>query len=137
MSSSRGSSPSALVQNYFDSVAGYWQDVYRNTGLRAYIYQRRAAFTLNWIRELNLAPGERCLDVGCGAGILSATLASWDYRVDAIDRGAEHARTSPVRSRAPRSRRSCFDRFGRCTSAAVSGEQLWPGRRSRRAAMGG
>jgi ubiquinone/menaquinone biosynthesis C-methylase UbiE len=66
-------------------VAGYWQDVYRNTGLRAHIYQRRAAFTLNWIRELNLAPGERCLDVGCGAGILSATLASWDCRVDAID----------------------------------------------------
>ncbi len=85
MSSSHGSSPSALVQNYFDSVAGYWQDVYRNTGLRAYIYQRRAAFTLNWIRELNLAPGERCLDVGCGAGILSSTLASWDYQVDAID----------------------------------------------------
>jgi ubiquinone/menaquinone biosynthesis C-methylase UbiE len=85
MSSSRVPSPSTQVQSYFDSVAGYWQDVYRNTGLLAYIYQRRAAFTLNWIKELNLAPGERCLDVGCGAGILSATLASWGCRVDAVD----------------------------------------------------
>jgi ubiquinone/menaquinone biosynthesis C-methylase UbiE len=73
------------VDSYFQSAAGYWDEVYHSGRLRPLIYQRRRDVALAWIAELRLPPAARVLDIGCGAGALAAALAAAGYLVDAID----------------------------------------------------
>jgi 2-polyprenyl-3-methyl-5-hydroxy-6-metoxy-1,4-benzoquinol methylase len=75
-----------LVDDYFESAAGYWDQLYSEPGLLGRIYQRRREVTLEWIREQDLAPDARILDVGCGAGATAVPLAAHGYNVLAVDR---------------------------------------------------
>jgi ubiquinone/menaquinone biosynthesis C-methylase UbiE len=75
----------AEVDWYFQSSAAYWKEIYRSRRVRALSYQRRRDFVLHWIAALGLPQSARILDVGCGAGVVAAELASAGYTVDAID----------------------------------------------------
>jgi ubiquinone/menaquinone biosynthesis C-methylase UbiE len=73
------------VNAYFHSTAAYWKEIYEKRGLRPLTYQRRRDIALLWIADIGLPHSARILEVGCGAGVLTAALASAGYAVDAID----------------------------------------------------
>ena len=73
------------VDAYFATQVAAWAGVYHSAGLVPAIYQQRHAVSLQWIEELAIAPGERVLDVGCGAGLAAVTLAQRGFVVDAVD----------------------------------------------------
>jgi ubiquinone/menaquinone biosynthesis C-methylase UbiE len=73
------------VSDYFESTAVYWQTLYSDDGLSSTIYQDRHNTALTWIRDLNLVPSARILEVGCGAGLVTSALARSGYTVDALD----------------------------------------------------
>ncbi len=80
--------PSASQQNvtdYFESTAVYWKTVYSDDKLLPNIYRDRHDTALGWIRGLDLHPGARTLEVGCGAGLITVALARNGYTVDALD----------------------------------------------------
>src|SRR5215213_7860781 len=80
---------SAGAQNatnaFFDEHVIFWDDVYRSPDVFALIHQQRRQRALALIDGLELAPGSRVLEVGCGAGLLAVALASRGLQVDAID----------------------------------------------------
>lgn len=76
---------SPAKDNYFRSVASYWEKLYEDKHLTARIYQERKDATLAWIAELSLPTGARFLDLGCGAGYTAVALAQRGYSVDALD----------------------------------------------------
>jgi len=73
------------VTGYFESTADYWRRVYSDDTLLPTIYQDRHNTALGWIRELDLRPSARILEVGCGAGLITIALARSGYTVDAVD----------------------------------------------------
>jgi 2-polyprenyl-3-methyl-5-hydroxy-6-metoxy-1,4-benzoquinol methylase len=73
------------VIGYFQAQATYWRDVYASDDLQATIIRERHAAVLDWIHELPLASDSRVLEVGCGAGLLTTTLALRGFDVQAID----------------------------------------------------
>ncbi|MGZ6563141.1 MAG: methyltransferase domain-containing protein [Solirubrobacteraceae bacterium] len=83
------SSRQAAVDRYFDQGADYWLDIYRRDGLQALIYRQRMQAVLGWVDDLRLPAGARALDVGCGAGLVSAELARRGLEVTATDSSIE------------------------------------------------
>jgi 2-polyprenyl-3-methyl-5-hydroxy-6-metoxy-1,4-benzoquinol methylase len=75
----------AIVQEYFQSAAGYWKSVYREDDVSARIYQERLLAALEWINGLHLKPGAAVMDVGCGAGVATVALAERGLSVTAVD----------------------------------------------------
>ena len=73
------------VDGYFAMRVSAWTEIYSSAGLVPSIYQQRLAVSLRWIEELALAPRERVLDVGCGAGLAAVILAQRGLVVDAVD----------------------------------------------------
>jgi ubiquinone/menaquinone biosynthesis C-methylase UbiE len=73
------------VSNYFESTAAYWKTLYSDDRLLPTIYQDRHNTALRWIQDLNLGASARILEVGCGAGLITAALARNGYTVDALD----------------------------------------------------
>ncbi len=73
------------VHAYFQSQSSYWRDIYASGGVNAEIYRNRHARVLNWVKSLDLAPGSKVLEVGCGAGFMSIALAERGFQVYAID----------------------------------------------------
>lgn len=67
--------PQAAVDRFFDGWADYWSAVYTQRDLPGLIYRRRMQTVAAWTRELGLASGAAALDVGCGAGQMTAELA--------------------------------------------------------------
>src|SRR5689334_8924915 len=73
------------VSDYFESTAACWKALYSDDRLLPTIYQDRHNTALGWIQDLNLDPGARILEIGCGAGLLTSALARNGYSVDALD----------------------------------------------------
>src|SRR5262245_16095990 len=81
----QASSSQRIVTDYFESSAAYWKAVYSGDRLLPAIYQDRHNTALGWIQNLDLHPRARILEVGCGAGLLTVTLARRGHIVDALD----------------------------------------------------
>lgn len=73
------------VAAYFDSLASYWDDIYRRRDVFSVIHQLRLSNVLGWVDELRLSVDSRVLEVGCGAGMLTTALAQRGYSVMAMD----------------------------------------------------
>jgi ubiquinone/menaquinone biosynthesis C-methylase UbiE len=76
------------VNTHFDAAAGYWDEIYRDGDLQSVIYQRRQAAVLDFVAQATTTPDARVLEIGCGAGHLTAQLAARYGRVDAVDSSA-------------------------------------------------
>src|SRR5207248_4962785 len=73
------------VNAYFQSMSSYWKEVYSSGTVPGKIYGERQAAVLDWIESLDLKPGFRVLEIGCGAGFLAVTLTQRGLGVHAID----------------------------------------------------
>jgi len=74
------------VNAYFESTASYWKAIYdKDRRLRPTIYRQRQASVLSLVDGLAPRPGSRVLEVGCGAGLMTAALAERGCRVTAMD----------------------------------------------------
>lgn len=73
------------VNAYFQSMSLYWKEVYSSGSVPGKIYRERQAAALGWIESLDLKPGSRVLEIGCGAGFLAVALSQRGLRVQAID----------------------------------------------------
>jgi ubiquinone/menaquinone biosynthesis C-methylase UbiE len=63
--------------------------VYEDATLSGFLYRHRRALALAWVDTLGLRAGAPILEVGCGASLLSTTLASRGFAVTALDRVGE------------------------------------------------
>jgi len=73
------------VSEYFESTAAYWKTLYSDDRLLPTIYQDRHNTALAWIEGLKLDRSARILEVGCGAGLITSSLASDGFTVNALD----------------------------------------------------
>ena len=74
-----------LVDTHFSLLASYWSDVYTGDSVQSAIYRERRDVVLRWVDQLSLPIGSEILDIGCGAGLFSTSLAKRGFRVRAID----------------------------------------------------
>ena len=86
------------VDERFHSEAQQWSCVYDQPGLIADIYRLRRDRTLAAVQHFGF-PGARVLEVGCGAGLISVTLAMQGYQVVATDRLDEMVRLTGDRAK--------------------------------------
>jgi SAM-dependent methyltransferase len=73
------------INEYFDTNAPYWDGVYSGQDLQGRIYQRRQDAVLAYVDDAMLRPHSAALEIGCGAGHLTAKLAERGFLVDAVD----------------------------------------------------
>lgn len=73
------------VNAYFQLQYTYWKEIYASSGLYGEIYRNRHDAVLDWVDSLQLPPGARVLEIGCGAGLMSIALARRGFHVNAID----------------------------------------------------
>jgi ubiquinone/menaquinone biosynthesis C-methylase UbiE len=95
-----------LVDELFDTNATYWRDTYKEKGISGVIYQRRQATALSYIDGLALPKTAHVLEIGCGAGFLTAALVRRGFFVEGIDHAQtmvdlnlEHARQKGIVNR--------------------------------------
>jgi len=79
------SSQAQRVLEHFNAAAGGWEEIYGDSSVQGAVIKMRHALALKWIRELQLPADARVLEIGCGAGFLSSSLAELGYAVDALD----------------------------------------------------
>lgn len=75
----------ASVRRYFESEASFWRSIYARDDVYAVIYQHRQAAVLSEVDRLAWPTGARALDIGCGAGMTSVSLAQRGFLVEAMD----------------------------------------------------
>ena len=75
-----------LVDAHFEATAPYWAAVYEDEALSSRVYRHRRSLALAWIDNLELPAGAPILEVGCGASLMSTTLALRGFTVTAMDR---------------------------------------------------
>jgi 2-polyprenyl-3-methyl-5-hydroxy-6-metoxy-1,4-benzoquinol methylase len=80
-----GTAEQRRVDAYFTADSQFWKSLYKQTTLYGTIHQERLALALSWITELGLPQGSPTLEIGCGAGLLTAELTRRGYGVTAID----------------------------------------------------
>ena len=76
------------VNTHFDTTASYWDEVYRESDLQGAIYQQRQAAVLGYVDAALADRAQqigRALEIGCGAGHLTARLAERNLQVNAVD----------------------------------------------------
>jgi ubiquinone/menaquinone biosynthesis C-methylase UbiE len=74
-----------LANAYFELSASYWKEIYSDDRLLPTIYQDRHNTALRWVTKLGLHANARILEAGCGAGLITISMARNGYEVDAID----------------------------------------------------
>lgn len=74
-----------LVDARFRNEASVWNSIYKQHGVTAEIYRLRRDRALQMIEQL-ASRESFILEIGCGAGLLSVSLAQSGYRVEATDR---------------------------------------------------
>src|SRR5262245_17119855 len=77
--------PQQSVNDYFESSRVEWERIYFEKKLLPTIYQDRHNAALRWISGLGLRVDARILEIGCGAGLLSVSLARNGHTIDAMD----------------------------------------------------
>jgi ubiquinone/menaquinone biosynthesis C-methylase UbiE len=77
--------PQAAVDAFFGQDAPNWEAIYERRDVFSVIHQHRQQIALDWVRNLDLSPGTRVLEIGCGAGLLSVQLARRGYEVESVD----------------------------------------------------
>src|SRR5215472_14376941 len=70
---------------HFREESPLWGAIYEREGLSESIHQERLRLALAMVDWLRLPPDTRVLDVGCGAGMATVSLARRGVTVDAID----------------------------------------------------
>ncbi|HXB46569.1 MAG TPA: methyltransferase domain-containing protein [Streptosporangiaceae bacterium] len=75
-----------LVTKLFQDRARRWDEVYRREDLLSVIVRLRHERALACVDGLGLAPGLHALEVGAGAGVMTAALADRGLLVQAVDR---------------------------------------------------
>lgn len=60
------------------------------------VYRQRMQTATGWVRELGLAPGRAALDVGCGAGLMSAELVRSGFSVTGTDSSPRMLQTASM-----------------------------------------
>jgi len=75
-----------LVTEFFQNRARRWDEVYEREDLLSVIIRLRHERALAWVDGLGLAPGMPALEVGAGAGVMTAALADRGLLVQAVDR---------------------------------------------------
>jgi len=73
------------VENYFETTASFWKDVYGQNGVHGALYRQRRDLIDEYVKSLHLPAESHFLEVGCGAGFTSVNLARNGYRVTAVD----------------------------------------------------
>src|SRR2546426_8283470 len=73
------------VDAYFQATAIDWKNIYTQRSVYAVIYQQRQALVLAMFDKLSLPRDGQILEVGCGAGLTTAVLASRGYSMEAVD----------------------------------------------------
>jgi ubiquinone/menaquinone biosynthesis C-methylase UbiE len=74
-----------LVNERFDSHAQDWDELYQKENLFSVIIRHRHDRALGWIDDLELPAGSRVLEIGPGAGLMTAALARRGFRVAGAD----------------------------------------------------
>ncbi|MBO0844064.1 MAG: methyltransferase domain-containing protein [Nocardioides sp.] len=91
------------IDRYFNEQASFWDDMYDGRhDIVATVNRRRQERALDWVDHLHLPDTSCVLEVGCGAGHLTAELAARGQRVSAIDAAramVEKARHNLVETR--------------------------------------
>lgn len=80
-----GQNAQANVNTYFDATVAYWDGVYSEADLQGVIYQQRQIAVLELVDAAGLGAGASVLEIGCGAGHLTAELARRGLSVRAVD----------------------------------------------------
>ena len=75
----------ARVDEFFESEAGFWNQVYSEHDVFAQIHQERLRIAVGWIEGLALERGASVLDAGAGAGVATVALARRGLAVTAVD----------------------------------------------------
>jgi D-aspartate ligase len=75
----------SALDEHFDAASVSWDEMYVRSDVYAVIHQERRRRALEWVDSLGLGPRTRVLEVGCGAGLTSTTLAERGFDVDATD----------------------------------------------------
>jgi SAM-dependent methyltransferase len=73
------------MEVFFEETAPYWEEVYGRDDVWGAIYRRRRLTALSWIDGLELPPGARALEIGCGTGLTALALAERGFQVEATD----------------------------------------------------
>ena len=106
-----------LVTKLFQDRARRWDELYRCEDLLSVIIRLRHERALAWVDGLGLAPGSQALEVGAGAGVMTAALADRGLLVQAVDR-------SPAMLEMARSRAAAADVPGRVALTQADAGQL-------------
>jgi ubiquinone/menaquinone biosynthesis C-methylase UbiE len=74
-----------LVDELFNNQSNYWKEIYTQKDVSAIIHQQRRAIALRYIDGLLLQKTAHVLEIGCGAGFVTVTLAKKGFIVEATD----------------------------------------------------
>jgi ubiquinone/menaquinone biosynthesis C-methylase UbiE len=74
-----------LVDDFFQASASEWKELYNRPGVFEVIHQERRDAVLALVDKLGLACQVSILEIGCGAGLTSVSLAKRGYVVNAVD----------------------------------------------------
>jgi ubiquinone/menaquinone biosynthesis C-methylase UbiE len=73
------------VDKRFNSDTAFWREACNRQDAFGEVYRRRQAILLKFVDELGLSKDKRILEIGCGLGHLSLSLADRGFLVNAVD----------------------------------------------------